>query len=252
MEKKLSCLVLEDGKQSQQYIRSLIEKHPALCLIDAVDNEKAAASIIGSRQVDLLFLDIELEEGRGDQRGLNFIDILKSVRKDLPHIIITSKSKDYALDAFELSAVDYLHKPFSETRFNDSIQKILNNIQNIKSIEYLSLTTVDDKDGRGFTIIPTQEIVFFETDTERKDHIKIWRKSNKIQTPVAYSTRKYALKDFENLDGFIRIHNSYIIRKSYIDKVFKPDMFIRLRDGQKVNIGGTYIDQLKEFWEETK
>ena len=94
--------------------------------------------------------------------------------------------------------------------------------------------------------------MFFETDTERKDHIKIWRKSNKIQIPIAYSTRKYALKDFENLDGFIRVHNSYIIRKNYIDTVFRPDMFIRLRDGQKVSIGGTYVEQVRVFCEENK
>lgn len=250
MDNKLNCLVLEDGKQSQQYIKELIQKHPSLELLDVCENENTAANVLGKKKVDLFFLDIELEEGRGDKRGLNFINILKNLSKEMPHIIITSKSKDYALEAFDLSAIDYLHKPFTENRFNESIQKILNNMKNVKEREFLNITTVDDKDGRGFTVIPINEIVYFETDNDRRDHIKVWRKSNKIQTPMSYTTRKYVLKDFENLTGFVRIHNSYIVRKSYIDKVFRADMFIRLRDNQRINIGTTYLDNLREFWED--
>lgn len=207
-----TCLVIDDEKLA----RKLIEKHLAQLdnfeLVASCTNAIEASNYLQKQHIDLLFLDIEMPI-------LNGTDFFKSI-PNKPKVIFTTAYRDYALDGFELNAVDYLLKPIVFKRFFVAIQKFLslqNNI--IDSIK----TTNDDfifvKMNRKQIKIVLNEILYIES---LKNYIKI-HLSNSINHTI-----KYSLSLFEKeLDfRFVRVHRSFIINRDKITAYTKNDVEI--------------------------
>src|SRR6187455_311509 len=121
--KKIKCLVVDDEPPAREILKQHIAGVDALELAGTCANAVEAISFLKDHPVDLIFLDIQMPQ----LLGTNFIRTLKAP----PKVIFTTAYRKYALEGFELDAVDYLLKPISFERFLKGVNKVLQlNIQN--------------------------------------------------------------------------------------------------------------------------
>ncbi len=113
---KIKCIIVEDEPIALERTQGFVEKLPFLDLVASFDNAIEAITYLKSEQVDLIFLDIEMEELTG-------IELLESTTISA-QVIITTAYDQYALKGYELNVVDYLLKPFSFERFLKAVDKV--------------------------------------------------------------------------------------------------------------------------------
>src|SRR5580765_3936497 len=115
--KKIKCLVIDDEQPAREILQKHIEGVESLELAGSCNNAVEALSFLQSNTVDLLFLDIQMPH----ILGTNFIRTLKNP----PKVIFTTAYRKYAVEGFELDAVDFLLKPISFERFLKAVNKVL-------------------------------------------------------------------------------------------------------------------------------
>ena len=207
--KKISCLVIDDEPPAREILKQYIAGIDSLELAGSCSNAIEAISFLKDHQVDLLFLDIQMPQ----LLGTNFIRTLKSA----PKVIFTTAYRKYAVEGFELDAVDYLLKPISFERFLKAVNKVLQ----------MNLSTVNSSGSSKENHTEPNPFLYFRVDRKMvkvflndilyieglKDYIKIFTASKTIVT-------KYVLSSLEELlpsDEFIRIHRSYIVAINKIE-----------------------------------
>ncbi|HLO82426.1 MAG TPA: LytTR family DNA-binding domain-containing protein [Chitinophagaceae bacterium] len=216
LHKKIRCLVIEDEQPAMDILHKHIQGVDALELTGSCSNAVEALSFLQSNTVDLLFLDIQMPH----ILGTNFIRTLKNP----PKVIFTTAYRKYAVEGFELDAVDFLLKPISFDRFLKAVNKILQ----------LSLQSNFDDTKRPENVKePVQSFLYFRSDRKMvkilfndilyieglRDYIKIYTTSKVIVT-------KHQLASLEEMlpaDGFLRIHRSFIVSINKIDS-YNADM----------------------------
>lgn len=214
-EMKLKCLVVEDDSPSQFLIKYLINHTDSLELTFCVEDAYKAKQILGSNQIDLLFLDINLP-------GFNGIELLESIGYQ-PPVIFTTAYPNYALDSFNFNVVDYLLKPISEDRFKRAVQRALEkrNSDSIKiQHEFENIPT--------FINIPIG-IDSVEVDINAIIYLQSWGNYVKIFTTekmiLAYITTQ-ALLEMLPSSRFFRVHKSFTINKSYITSKNRNEIIV--------------------------
>src|SRR5690606_26966754 len=116
MNKKIKCLIVDDEPLALDILEGFIETHPLLELSGRCENAFEAKEFLKHKEIDLLFLDINMPEISG-------MDLLKSLENP-PMAIFTTAFQNYAVEGFELNAIDYLLKPFSYERFHKAVSKV--------------------------------------------------------------------------------------------------------------------------------
>lgn len=198
---KLNCVVVDDSTIHRITVAKLVNDHQDLNLVGDYSNATDARNCILSKPVDLLFLDIEMP-GQG---GFELLDGLKT----RPLIIFVSAKSDYALKAFDYSAIDYLHKPITKDRFNTAVQKAVQQQQIRKE------STEEDGD---FIFIKSN-LKNFKVFISKIKWIEAYGDYVKIITEDENHLVLATMKSYENelpKNKFLRVHKSFIIN---IDKV---------------------------------
>ena len=201
---KIKCLVVDDEPPAREILNQYIAGVDALELAGTCASAIEAISFLKDHPVDLMFLDIQMPQ----LPGTNFVRTLKSP----PKVIFTTAFRKYALEGFELDAIDYLLKPISFERFLKAVNKVIQiNFQvehtfspvkeNLKETANSFLYFRAD---RKMVKVFFDDILFIEA---LKDYIK-------IVTPDKTIITKYVLTTLAELlpaDEFLRIHKSYIV-----------------------------------------
>jgi len=201
---KIRCLVIDDEPPAREILKQHIAGVEALELSGTCSNAVEAISFLKEHPVDLMFLDIQMPQ----LLGTNFIRTLKNA----PKVIFTTAYRKYAIEGFELDAVDYILKPISFERFLKAVNKVL---QLNFSTEHLLPATSDKnteaansflyfRADRKMVKVFFRDILFIEA---LKDYIKIVTVSKTIVTKYVLSTLEEMLPSTE----FLRIHKSYIV-----------------------------------------
>lgn len=199
----IKCLLVDDEPPAVKILESYIESIPNLELAGKCYNAFDAMKILNEKKVDLMLLDIKMPVLLGTE-------FLRSLNKP-PKVIFTTAHKDYALEGFELDAVDYLLKPISLERFLKAIGKIfaIPVIMPLKEIENLVTTHNNDflffRVDRKMVKVILDEILFIES---LKDYIKIVRQNQK---PLLVKQSISSLEVMLPEKRFARIHRSYIV-----------------------------------------
>ncbi len=199
---KLNCIVVDDSALQRITVTKLICENQNLQLIGEFSNATDAKNCISTKNVDLVFLDIEMPV-------INGFDLLDGL-KVKPQIIFITVNAEYALKAFDYNATDYLHKPLSKERFNKAVNKAVN--------LYALKKDIDDEDENFIFIksnlkklkVYTSKIRWIEA---YGDYVKIITEDD---SHLVLSTMKAFEKELPK-DKFIRVHKSYIIN---IQKVY--------------------------------
>lgn len=185
-------------------MRQLVTQVQNLELIAECSTAMEAYNYLTSVPVDLIFLDIEMPDMTG-------IELIRKLGNKKPLIIFTTAKKDYALEAFELSVVDYLVKPVSPGRFLQAVEKATEAIESKKEdVKVEEQGFVFVKDNGVLKRISIDDIQFLEA---MGDYVK-------VHTPQKFHVVHATLKSIEEkLPGskFIRVHRSYIVAVNKID-----------------------------------
>ncbi|WP_159802111.1 LytTR family DNA-binding domain-containing protein [Flavobacterium sp. MK4S-17] len=200
---KLNCVVVDDSTIHRITIAKLVKEHPQLSLVGDFSNASETRNCILNKTVDLLFLDIEMPV----QSGFDLLDGLKT----RPQIIFISSKSDYALKAFDYSAIDYLHKPITKDRFNLAVQKAID-IQSLKK---------DGPEEEGDFIFVKSNLKNFKVYIAKIKWVEAFGDYIKINTEDENHLVHSTMKSFESElpeEKFMRVHKSFIIN---VDKVEK-------------------------------
>lgn len=225
--KVYKCLVVDDEKLARQLIESYINRLDFLELVTSCKSAMEASVVMTSQKIDLLFLDIEMPLMLGT-------DFYKNLTIK-PKVVFTTAYRDYAVEGFELDALDYLLKPIDFDRFFKSVQRFLSVVETGKAKEespdhkpYIYVT----EDRKQVKII-TNEILYVESV---KNYIKICTDKKKHLV-------KYGLSSFEELlsQKFLRVHRSFIVNIDKITAYTKHDIEI----GEfEIPIGESYRERV--------
>lgn len=208
--KKIACLIVDDEPPAQSILKKYILEVPSLELAGTCNNAVEAISFLQRKPVDLLFLDIQMP----GLLGTNFIRTLHNP----PKVIFTTAYRKFAIEGFELNAVDYLLKPISFDRFITGVNKILQ--LNLRSGTGDHASPEPDQDSnqsffylrsnRKMVKIFFDDILFIES---LKDYLKIVTTQKTIITRHSISSMEEMLPK----NSFLRIHRSYIVAQNKID-----------------------------------
>lgn len=195
---KYKCFIIDDEPLAVEVIENHLSKLEHFEVSGAFTNPIKAFISIKNSHIDLLFLDIEMP----DFNGLNFIKSLKT----RPEIIITTAYREFAVEGFELSILDYLIKPISFERFMMSIDKFLSIREKSKKSNLQDYIMV--RANRKHIKVDLANILYIEG---LKDYVKIVLPDETILTKESIGNFNKHLDD-----RFIRIHKSYVVA---IDKI---------------------------------
>jgi len=214
-DKKITCLTIDDEPPALQVMEKYIRAVPVLELVGSCANAVDALSILQKEKIDLLFLDIQMPQILGT-------DFMRTLANP-PKVIFTTAFRKYAVEGFDLDAVDYLLKPISFERFLKAVNKVMK--LNLPVTENIPLTALTKKENENEFIylradrknikINLNDILFIES---LKDYIKVVTKDKTIVTKNSISSLE------ENLpSSFIRVHRSYIVSLNKVES-FTPEL----------------------------
>jgi DNA-binding LytR/AlgR family response regulator len=211
--KKLRCLLVDDEPPALDVLRSYVESTPMLELVGECNHAVSAFEFLQDKKVDLLFLDVNLPK-------LSGTDFVKALNNP-PKIIFTTAHKDFAVDGFELGAVDYLLKPFSLERFWKAVQRATSSDES--TIANKHAITNDRflyfRADRKMVKVMVDEILYVES---LKDYVKIFLSGRQIITKQTISSVEEMLPE----ENFVRIHRSFIASKNKIESYNQNSVFI--------------------------
>ena len=232
---KIHCLIIEDEPLAREILKQHIAGVEALELAGTCSNAVEAVSFLKEHVVDLLLLDIQMPQ----LLGTNFIGTLKNP----PKVIFTTAFRKYAVEGFELDAVDYLLKPISFERFLKAVNKVLQlNISTARPTLPIP-TPIEKQNGqsnsfmyfraeRKMVKVFFRDILFIEG---LKDYISIFTTAERIITLQGMKKMEDTLPE----KHFVRVHKSYIVALNKIDSIERS----RIRIGDKIiPVGDTYRD----------
>ena len=208
----MNCIIIEDQPPAQRILKKYIEDIGTLHLKATFSNAISAMDFLKTEEVDLIFLDIHLPKISG-------IDFLKALPNP-PAVILTTAFSEYALESYEFNVVDYLLKPFSFQRFVKAISKIpTKNASQTNDNNDITRKELFIKSGYEHIKITIDDIFYIKSDADYTE-IFLPNKKHLSSEPLRYW--------LENLDNnqFMRIHKSYIINISKIQKVASNQVFL--------------------------
>lgn len=208
-DKKIICLAVDDEPPALEILKKFISSVHALELAGTCGDAIDAINFLQTKPVDLIFLDIKMPE----LLGTDFIRSLKSP----PKVIFTTAYRKYALQGFELDAVDFLLKPISFERFLKAVNKMMHTSLGVTKPdeeEQIKLQAsprhVTLRSDRKMVKVALDDILYIES---LKDYIKVITSTTTIITKQTISSIEGMLPS----DMFIRIHRSYIVSMSKIE-----------------------------------
>ncbi len=206
MSKIINCLIVDDEATAREVIETHLNKIDQIHILASCKNALDAFKWISSHSVDLVFLDINMPEISG-------LDFAKTINPNIK-IIFTTAYRDYAVEGFDLKAVDYLLKPIAFNRLLQSVQKYLDETagltQNNETIEAEPSDFFFVRSERKMIKIDFKHILYIES---LSDYIKIHLQDQSVITRETISNIEAKLPP----NAFLRTHRSFIIAISHIN-----------------------------------
>ena len=219
----ISCIAIDDEPLALQLINQYCEKIPFLQLKKVFTNPDEAKAYLLANKTDLIFLDIQMPDINGVQFYKNLLY--------KPAVIFTTAFNDYAVDGFNVDAIDYLLKPFEYDRFLKAAYKAKEYIDFLSSQD-LQLNSLYIKVNYEMMKINLKDIDLIEA---LDDYIKIHIKPTPVLTLMTLKNMQEKLPQKE----FVRVHRSYIVPINKVEKFSKNKLVVA---GKEIPIGSSYAD----------
>jgi two-component system LytT family response regulator len=240
----IRALIIDDEQLARELIKNYLKNHSKIQIIGECENGFEGARDIAELKPDLVFLDIQMPK-------LNGFEMLELIDNP-PEIIFITAHNDFAIRAFEMNAVDYLLKPYSQERLLAAVQKAIERIRtgtrkekNLNQLVHQPLSEklerIVVKTGTKIRVIPVDKIIYLEAED---DYIMVFTDEGKH---LKQGTMKY-YEDHLDESKFIRVHRSFIVR---IDQVIqlepyaKDNYILKLKNGSTLKVSRNGLKNLK-------
>ncbi len=233
---KIKCLIIDDEPLAREGLAEYVKQIDFLELSGLCDSAMCAIKFIKESDVDLIFLDIQMPV----LTGLDFVKTLPN----LPKVIFTTAHANYALQGFELNAVDYLLKPISFERFLKAVNKVADSYQPTAK-QAVAADDSMENDGDFFFIKTDKKYVKINFDDIYfiegvKDYVKIHTTTERHLVLINIKNIQMRLPEGK----FMRVHKSYIVPMSKIATI--EGNMIKIA-GMEVPVGKEYREQMDDF-----
>jgi two-component system LytT family response regulator len=241
---KLSVIIVDDEPLARSVVKEYLSSYDDIDIIQECGDGFEGVKAIANHSPDLIFLDIQMPK-------INGFEMLELIDKP-PAVIFTTAFDEYAMQAFETNAIDYLLKPFSKERFDKALQKWRSQNSKTDNMSPLLEEVVKQpeernrvvvKVGSAIKILPVQDIFYIEA---YDDYVK-------IHTKDGFHLKKKTMNFYENAlnkDQFVRVHRSYIISLQQLTKIEikEKDAYVaKMKDGTIVPMSKSGYSRLKEI-----
>lgn len=212
----IKCLIVDDEPVAREILENYVAKIPQIELVKSCQNVAEVFEILNTNNIDLILLDINMPEISG-------LQLAKAITQKT-HIIFTTAYREYALDGFDLQAVDYLLKPISFDRFLKAINKYFelshnNSPTNDNSESILKNDFIFIRSDRKMLKLNFDTILYIES---LSDYVKIFTTKSLFITRETITNIESKLPQ----NAFLRIHRSYLVAISKIDSYTKEHIEI--------------------------
>jgi two-component system LytT family response regulator len=247
----IRTLIVDDEPLARERVRSLLESEPDVEIVGEAADGPSALEALRAKKPDLLFLDIQMP-------GLDGFQVLQHLDPDhVPVTIVITAYDRYAIQAFEVHALDYILKPFDRTRFQEAMRRVRVQLQQTpsaelshrmlaliehvqKRAEYMDRLVV--KSGGRVLFIPVSEIDWIEA---AGNYVRLHRGSAEHLLRETMSSLETKL----NPKQFLRIHRSTIVNINRIQELqpsFHGDFVVILKDGVQLSLSRGYREAVEE------
>ncbi len=230
----MKCIIVEDEQLARNLLESYLSKIEGVNLIAVCKNGTEALEVLNKSSVDLAITDIQMP-------GMLGTDLVKATEKGRM-VIFTTAYRDYAMEGFELDAVDYILKPFSFERFQKAIQKAQSYFElkgkQIPSAD-LKTTFLTIKADHKLYKVQYADIRYIEG---MREYVSFYTATGRI---TALMSLKYLESNLPK-EIFVRCHKSYIVNKNMVEELDGHNLVIA---GKQIPVGQLYKeDVLKEVF----
>jgi DNA-binding LytR/AlgR family response regulator len=229
---KIRCLLVDDEPLALEVLRSHLAHIPSLEIVGECGSAIEAFDFLQQHQVDLLFLDIRMPKLLGT-------DLIKALPYP-PKVIFTTAHREYALDGFDLNAIDFLLKPVSLERLLQAVQKVLKSEQKAPAITETITQQTDRflyfRVDRKMVKVLLNEIQYIES---LKDYVRIVCPSQTVVTKQTIS----AVEEMLPVESFMRVHRSFIIAVSKVTSFTPHAIFMQK---EEIPIGPLYRQEVSK------
>jgi len=234
----INCLIIDDEPLALQLLEDYVKKTPYLKLAGKFEEPLKAMGVLESQQIDLLFLDIKMP----DVSGIEFFKSLKSLSHQ-PEVIFTTAYSEFAIDGFELKAMDYLLKPVSFEKFITACNRVK---------EYIELKSSKESGGREYFFINVShklhkifydDILYLEG---YKDYTKFYLGSATSPLLILHNLKYF--EDILDQQEFIRIHRSYIVSIRKVNTISRKSVTLHTKTlPVSDNYRGNFFSVIEKF-----
>lgn len=231
----MRCIIIDDEPLAREAVALLLEEIPELISVGSFSNARSAGEFMAVNPVDLVFLDIRMP-------GIDGIEFARTIGKNTL-VIFTTAYSEYAVDSYEVDAIDYLVKPIEPERFRKAIEKakayhaLLQEAEEEK-IGHTGADFIFIKSERRYFKVRYEEILFVEG---LKDYVIIQTANKRLITKMYIRTMAELLPS----ELFFRINKSYIVNLDKIDSFDNNDVFI---GEHEISIGNTYREEFAHLF----
>lgn len=215
----IRCMIVDDEPLARSVLERLLSRIDDVTVVGSCASAIDAQNALAADPVDLLFLDIEMPE----LTGLDLVPLLKS----RPAIVFTTAHREFAVEGFELEALDYLLKPISMARLVKAIDRFRESREAPQTAARTHITVRADRQN---VHVRLTDILYIES---MRDYVRVFTVSDTIVTKRALADLEQELSD----DGFVRIHHSYLVRR---DAVEAHATEFALVAGKRLPVGRAY------------
>lgn len=249
----IQALIVDDEYLARQRVAKLLETHSEIKIIDEAKNGALAVEKINLKEPDLIFLDVQMPDFDG-------FEVIRRINpKHTPYIVFTTAYDSYAIQAFDVHALDYLLKPIDEDRFNESIQKILRHFEVQKNSAFnkklMRLVKEFDRPNTRFIDNITLTNRGWEHDIELNEVLYIEANGNYVNLHTTSKTHLFrstmnTLSNQLNPEDFLRIHRSIIVNRRFIKKcnyLNNNEYEFTMKNGKTLLSGRSYRQEIMQY-----
>jgi len=223
----INCLLIDDEPLALQLLEDYIQKTPYLKLAGKFEEPLRAIPLLNDQEIDLLFLDIKMPDISG-------IDFFKSLTRK-PNVIFTTAYSEFAIDGFELNAMDYLLKPISFEKFITACNRVKEITEAQKNKTHRARDYFFINVAHKLHKIFYDDILYLEGF---KDYTKIYLSG--IASPLLILQKLKYFEDLFEESEFMRIHRSYIVSIRKLNTVSRKSVTINT---QALPVSDNYRDR---------
>ncbi len=243
MSRPLTVMIVDDEEPARALLEEYVSRIDGCQLVATCSDGFEAVRVAAELSPDLLILDVQMPK----LDGFDVVELLA----DPPAVIFSTAFEEHALRAFEIAAVDYLLKPFSEDRLREAVERVRRRLADGEQADLAGLdearreTSVKRvlvREGSRIHVVPSRDISYVEA---QDDYIRIRGESTDLRKKQTLTSLEKQLDP----DRFVRVHRCYLVNVDYLNRLepySKESRVAVLDDGTRIPVSRAGYSRLRE------